>query len=200
VSFAASSTLAKQIDNGAPADLFLSANSKWMDYLDERKMIDPSSRRDLLSNRIVLIAPTDSPVTQITITAGFPLAALVGEGRLAMGDPSHVPAGIYGRQALIALGVWESVASKIAPARDIRTALMLVERGETPIGLVYATDAAISAKVRVLAAFPPDCHPAITYPMAMISGRQNDSTRHYLEFLSTPEARAIFESHGFVMR
>jgi len=197
VAFAASSALAKQIDMGAPADIFLSANQKWMDFLAKKGMIDAGSRFDLLGNRLVLIAPSRSRLGEIAIVKGFGLTGLLGQGRLAMGDPAHVPAGIYGQQALVGLGVWDAVAPKIAPTKDVRTALMLVERGECPLGLVYATDAAISNKVRMLGVFPKNCHPAISYPVAVIDGRQGKGPRQYLNFLTTPEARIIFEKYGF---
>lgn len=197
VAFAASSTLAKQIDMGAPADIYLSANQKWMDFLAEKGMIDAGSRFDLLGNCLVLIAPSRSRLGEIAIVKGIALADLLGQGRLAMGDPAHVPAGIYGQQALVSLGVWDAVAPKLAPTKDVRTALMLVEREECPLGLVYATDAAISAKVRVVGVFPKNCHPAISYPVAVIDGRQGEAPRQYLNFLKTPEARIIFEKYGF---
>ena len=195
--FAASSTLAKQIDMGAPADIYLSANQRWMDFLAEKGMIDNASRFDLLGNRLVLIAPDRSDLNTITIVKGFSLAGLLGRGRLSMGDPAHVPAGIYGKQALVCLEVWEAVGPKIAPAKDVRTALVLVERGECPLGLVYASDAAISSRIRVLGVLPQDCHPAISYPVAVINGHQGKGPRQYLNFLKSPEARVIFEKYGF---
>ena len=161
LSFASSSTLAKQIEKGAPADVYLSANPKWMNYLEERGAIDKESRKDLLGNRIVLIAPSDSSLENLTVDSHLNLADLLGEGRLSMGDPDHVPAGMYGKKAMENLGVWESVKDKIARAKDVRAALVLVERGECPLGEVYATDAAISKKVRVAGnVFPVDSHPA----------------------------------------
>lgn len=200
VAFASSSTLAKQIDNGAPADIFLSANQKWMDYLTERGMIEPDSRFDLLGNRLVLIAAADAALEKISIAPGFPLTALLGQGRLAMGDPAHVPAGMYGKQALVSLGIWAGVAQKLAPTKDVRTALVLVERKETPMGLVYATDAAISDRVRVLGVLPQTSHPAITYPVAVIKGSRGTASRQFLKFLKTPEARMVFETYGFSVR
>lgn len=200
VAFAASSTLAKQIDRGAPADIFLSANHQWMDYLTERGTIEAHNRFDLLGNHLVLIAPADADLKGISIVQGFPLATLLGEGRMAMGDPAHVPAGMYGKQALVSLGVWDTVVQKLAPAKDVRTALVLVARREAPMGLVYATDAAISTRVRILAMFPQTSHPAITYPVAIVKGRNNDASRQYLKFLTTPEARMIFEKFGFFVR
>jgi molybdate transport system substrate-binding protein len=136
----------------------------------------------------------------VEIAPGFELASLLDGGYLAMGDPDHVPAGIYGKQALVSLGVWDTVARKLAPARDVRTALVLVARREAPMGLVYATDAVISTRVRVLAMFPQTSHPAITYPVAILKGRNGDASRPYLKFLKTPEARTIFEKFGFFVR
>ena len=198
-SFASSSTLAKQINQGAPADVYLSANPKWMGFLEKNHMIEPGTRFDLLGNRLVLIAPLDSDMA-VTIVPGFDLAGLLGQEKLAMGDPDHVPAGIYGKQALTFLGVWEGVVSKVARSKDVRAALMLVERGEAPLGIVYATDAAISRKVKVVALFPENTHPAITYPVALVAGKATHGSRAFLEFLKTKGAGAIFEKYGFSLR
>jgi molybdate transport system substrate-binding protein len=198
-SFASSSTLAKQIENGAPADVYISANKKWMDYLQAGDRIDPASRFDLLSNRIVLIVPGESPLTAVEVVPHFPLAELLGEGRLAMGDPDHVPAGIYGKQALEDLKAWSSVQDRIAPMKDVRTALVMVECGEVPLGLVYATDAAISKKVRVVGQFPPGSHPAIVYPVALVAGRQTAAAQRFGEFLRSPAAKAVFQKYGFIV-
>jgi molybdate transport system substrate-binding protein len=199
-SFASSSTLAKQIENGAPADIFLSANKKWMDYLEEKQMIEKGTRIDLLSNRIVLIVPADSGVKDVAIGPGFDLLPLIGDGRLSMGDPDHVPAGIYGKQALESLGVWAYVESRVAGAKDVRAALALVERGEAPLGLVYATDAAISDKVRVVGTFPATSHPPIVYPVAVAAGKRSPSADRFMTLLQSPEARAVFEKYGFTVR
>jgi molybdate transport system substrate-binding protein len=199
-SFAASSTLAKQIENGAPAEVYISANAKWMDYLEEKKVIDPETRFDLLSNRIVLVAPFGSKITRVDIKNGFDLAGLLGDDRLAMGDPDHVPAGIYARKALEALGVWESVAGKVARSKDVRAALVLVERGETPLGVVYATDAAISNKVSVVGTFPENSHPAIVYPAALVGSRHSLVSRRFIQFLKSSEAKAVFRKYGFAVR
>ena len=199
VSFASSSTLAKQINQGAPADVYLSANPKWMDFLEKNHMIEPGTRFDLLGNRLVLIAPLESSMA-ITIAPGFDLAGLLGQEKLAMGDPDHVPAGIYGKQALTFLGVWSKVVSNVARSKDVRAALMLVERGEAPLGVVYATDAAISKKVKIVGLFPENTHPAITYPVALVAGKATPGTRAFLEFLKTKEAGAIFEKYGFSLR
>jgi molybdate transport system substrate-binding protein len=198
-SFASSSTLAKQIENGAPANLFISADKKWMDYLEERKLIIPSTRFDLLGNRLMLIAPSDSRAT-IEIRPNFDLAGLLGDGYLAMGDPSHVPAGIYGKEALVKLGVWDQVKDEVARAKDVRAALALVERGEAVLGVVYATDAAITKKVRVVAEFPRGSHPPIVYPAAIVAGNETPVAKRFLDFLKTPPARTVFEKYGFEVR
>ena len=169
-SFAASSTLAKQIENGAPANIFISADEEWMNYLSERRVIVPESRFNLLGNRMVLIAPADSSL-KVAIKPGFALAQLLGADRLATGDPDHVPVGKYAKTALEKLGTWKSVESKLARANDARGALALVERGECPLGIVYSTDAAVSKKVKVVGTFPEDSHPPITYPAALVSGK-----------------------------
>jgi len=200
-SFASSSTLAKQIENGAPADVYLSANEEWMDYLEERNLIVRNSRSDLLGNRIVLIAPASSPLMRIDIAAGCSLVDALGEdGRLSMGDPDHVPAGKYGKQALQNLGCWDSVEDRLAPMKDVRAALVLVERGEAPLGLVYATDAAISRKVRVVGTFPADSHPPIVYSVAAVSSGRHAAAERFLDFLKTAEARAVFQRYGFDTR
>jgi molybdate transport system substrate-binding protein len=196
-SFAASSTLAKQIENGAPAAVYLSANKKWMDYLGEEGLVDAGSRFDLLGNRIVLVAPMDSPLASVDIVMGFPLEALIAVGYLAMGDPDHVPAGIYGKQALESLGVWGSIHNRIARQKDVRSALALVERGEVPLGLVYATDAAIAGKVKVVGVFPESSHPPIRYPVAVVKDGESPAAKRFLEFLKSPDARAVFEKYGF---
>jgi molybdate transport system substrate-binding protein len=197
-SFASSSTLAMQIANGAPADVYLSANEKWMDYLEKKNVIDRASRFNLLGNRIVLIAPAKSRLSAVDVKPGMALAALLGrQGRLAIGNPEHVPAGIYGKQALQHLGLWAQVKDRLAPTRDVRAALALVERGETPLGLVYATDAAISKRVRVVGAFPVDSHPPIVYPVAMVTGAKRAAAASFLKFLKSPQARTVFKKYGF---
>jgi len=195
--FAASSTLAKQIAQGAPADLFLSASVAWMDYLEQRQAIAPASRIDLLGNRLVLISPADSPLT-LTIEPGFPLAEALDGSRLAIGDPAHVPAGIYAKAALETLSVWPTVAGKTARAADVRAALVLVDRGEAAAGIVYQSDTAISRRVRVAGVFPQDSHPPITYPLALVAERPSPAVVRFYRFLRGPEARAIFRRHGFL--
>ena len=195
-SFAASSTLAKQVANGAPAHLFVSANTDWMDYLSKRKAIDRQSRRRLLGNRLVLVAPAASRLT-LAVTPGFSLAGALGDGRLALGDPDHVPAGIYARKALQSLGVWKTVKDKLARAANVRAALVLVERGEAPLGIVYGTDAAVTKKVRIVGEFPATSHPPIRYEAALVSGRDGPEARRFFDYLTTPEAAKVFARHGF---
>lgn len=196
-SYAASSTLAKQIENGAPADLFISADLEWMDYLAARRLIDSKSRANLLSNRLVLIAPAGSNV-KLDIAPNFPLAARLGTGRLAIADPGHVPAGKYARSALQSLGVWADVAGRTAPAENVRAALMLVSRGEAPLGIVYRTDALADGKVRIVAEFPASTHPLIVYPAALTASGKSPAGRALLDFLKSPAARAVWKKHGFV--
>lgn len=196
-SFGASSTLARQIEQGAPANLFASADEQWMNYLDTRGLIVPGTRRNLLSNTLVLIVPAGHPV-HVTIGPGFDLMAILGKsGRLATGDPKHVPVGIYAQQALTHLGMWEQVQPRLAPAADVRSALLLVERGEAPAGIVYATDAAISKNVMIAGVFPSDTHPPIEYPFGIVKGGDSPSARALLRYLSGPTARAIFRHYGF---
>jgi molybdate transport system substrate-binding protein len=200
-SFASSSTLAKQIAGGAPADVFLSANENWMDFLEEKNAVDKATRLDLLGNRIVLIVPAQSAVQSVEVAPGLDLAALLGaDGRLSMGDPEHVPAGMYGKTAMETLDLWEQVRDRLAPMKDVRAALVLVERAEAPLGLVYATDAAISGKIRVVGAFPPDSHPSIVYPVAAVAGGKADAAAAFIAFLKSDEARAVFEKYGFEVR
>jgi molybdate transport system substrate-binding protein len=198
ISYAASSTLAKQIENAAPADLFISADLKWMDYLDSRKLIVHDSRVNLLGTALVLIAPKDSTAT-VTIGPNFPLAQLLGAGRLAMADPASVPAGIYGKAALTKLGVWPSVAAKVAAAENVRAALALVSRGEAPLGIVYKTDAAVDPGVRVVAVFPADSVPPIIYPIALTAGSKNPDAAAFAAYLRGPDSRKIFEAAGFTV-
>jgi molybdate transport system substrate-binding protein len=198
VSYAASPTLAKQIESGAPADLFISADLDWMDYLQQRHLIKDETRVTLVGNRLVLIAPADS-TAKVEIGPGFPLADLLGRERLAMADPGAVPAGKYGKAALEKLGVWAAVAPKVAPAEDVRAALLLVSRRETPFGIVYATDAAVDKGVRIVAAFPSDSHPPIVYPVAEVAGVANPAAA-FLEFLKSERARPFFERQGFMFR
>jgi molybdate transport system substrate-binding protein len=197
MSYAASSALARQIENGAPADVFISADLEWMDYLAERRLVRPESRSNLLGNRLVLIAPASAPVT-FTIGPGFPLASAVGRERLAVADPAAVPAGKYAKAALTTLGVWEGVASRLAPAENVRAALLLVARGEAPLGIVYRTDALAEPRVRIVDTFPESTHPPITYPIALTAGASPAAAR-VVEFLRSSAARKVFESQGFTV-
>ena len=198
VSYAASPTLAKQIESAAPADVFISADLDWMDYLAQRRLIKPETRRNLLGNRLVLVSPAGTQ-RDVTIGPGFPLASLLGGGRLAMADPDSVPGGKYGQAALEHLGVWSSVRTRIARAENVRAALALVSRGEAPFGIVYHTDAAADPKVRVVGFFPEDTHPPITYPIAAVAASTAPTIAAYLEFLRSPAARPLFEKQGFTV-
>jgi molybdate transport system substrate-binding protein len=196
--FAASSTLARQIEQGARADLFVSADEDWMDYLAERRLIDPASRRSLFSNTLVLIAPADRPFT-LAIRPGFDLAGALRGGRLAVADPETVPAGRYARAALTHFGAWEGVSQSLARAENVRTALRYVELGEAAAGIVYRTDAlAAGARVVVVGSFPASSHPPIVYPAAIVREGAGAEAAAFLAFLHTPPARAVFERMGFL--
>lgn len=197
LSFAASPALARQVESGAPADLFLSADSAWMDYLAERQLLRPRSRAVLAGNRLVLVAPPGSR-TQLKPHAGFPLAAALGKGRLAMADPDTVPAGRYGRAALVALGTWPAVSGRIARAENVRAALALVERGAAPLGLVYATDARASRRVRVVGWFPVSSHPPIHYEVAVLRRSGSRDAAAFRQFLLSRQGQAILARHGFI--
>jgi molybdate transport system substrate-binding protein len=194
-SFAASSALARQLEAGATADAFLSADEEWMDYVEQRDLIDRASRRDLLGDRLVLIAPEASDAS-LELAPGFPLAAALGSKRLATGDPDHVPAGRYAKAALTSLGVWQDVEARLARAENVRTALAYVARGETPLGIVYETDARIEPGVRVVAVFPASTHPPITYPVAVTKGAKPGAAR-FVEFLRGEAAGETFRKFGF---
>jgi molybdate transport system substrate-binding protein len=196
--YAASPALARQIENGAPADIFVSADLDWMDYLAKRQLINITTRTNLLRNRLVLIAPSDSRLT-VEIASGFPLAKLLGDGRLAVADPDSVPAGRYARAALEKLGVWGSVENRLARGDNVRAALNFVARGETPLGIVYQTDAYAERRVKVVAQFPADTHPPIVYPIALVAAGRNASAPVFLDFVKSKAVRAIFEKHGFGM-
>ncbi|HYM31627.1 MAG TPA: molybdate ABC transporter substrate-binding protein [Candidatus Cybelea sp.] len=198
VSYAASPALAKQIENGSPADVFISADLDWMDYLDKKHLINADTRANLLRNEIVLIAPAASSI-KVEIVKGFPLAQLLGAGRLAMADPAAVPAGKYGKAALEALGVWNSVSGKLAPAENVRAALLYVSRGEAPLGIVYRTDAAADRGVKIVGTFPPESHPPIVYPIAVTAASANPMASAYVAFLRSGAAAAAFEKQGFTL-
>ena len=193
-SFAASSTLAKQIEAGAPVDIFMSADAKWMNYLNDKKLIDPASRRDLLGNKLVLIAPKGKAFA-VKFDKGFDFSKAF-DGRLCTGDIDSVPAGIYAKQSLTFLNWWDGVKTRIVGAQDVRGALAFVERGECAAGIVYETDAKISGKVEIVGTFPEDSHLPIVYPLAFVASAKN-MNRGYYDYLQKPEALAIFSRYGF---
>ncbi len=198
-SFASSSTLAKQIENGAPAEVFISADLQWMNYLGDRKLLLEGSRFDLLGNRLVLICPISSDA-KIKIEQGLDLARFLGNGLLATGDPDHVPAGKYAKAALEKLGMWPFVSNKLARASDVRSALTWVEKDEAPLGIVYSTDAAVSKKVRVVDYFPEDSYPKIVYPVALLKTGDSTQATGFMDFLKSSEGRKVFEKYGFVVK
>ncbi len=198
-SYAASSALARQIENGAPADLFFSADDEWMDYLEKRSLIERSTRVARLGNRLVLIAPA-GPARRVEIRKGLDLAALLGSGRLATGDPANVPVGRYAQQALTFLGLWPIAEPKLARADNVRFALTYVERGEAPLGIVYSTDAAIARGVQVIGEFPPESHAEISYPMAIVAMHGTDAVKAFHTFLLGSEAATVFKRFGFSVR
>jgi molybdate transport system substrate-binding protein len=199
LSFAGSAALARQIEAGAPADLFISADEDWMDHVEGKGLIRRGSRATFLANQLVLIAPARS-TARFAIGAGMPLARALGGGRLAMADPASVPAGKYGRAALVRLGAWGSIERKIARAENVRAALALVERGEAPFGIVYATDARASAKVRVVGLFPANSHPPIIYPIAALRGSTNPEAEAFRRFLLSRDGKLFFARRGFAVR
>jgi molybdate transport system substrate-binding protein len=196
LSFAASSALARQIESGAAADVFVSADQEWMDYLQTRRLLADQSRRDLVGNHLVLIAPADSTL-RLKIAPDFPLAAALGEGRLSTGDPDTVPVGKYARAALTRLGVWASVETRLVRADNVRSAMMFVSRGEAPLGIVYSTDALADPKVRVVDTFPDGTHAPITYPAAATRNAKKLAAA-YLEFLGGAQAKETWKKFGFV--
>lgn len=198
ISYAASSALAKQIEGGAPADVFISADLDWMKYLSEKKLTKADSEVQLLGNRIVLIAPKDSTATT-TIAPNFELAALLGDGKLAMADVKAVPAGKYGKAALEKLGVWSSVEGNVAQAENVRAALKLVAAGEAPLGIVYQTDATAEPDVKVIATFPENSHAPIIYPAGLLAESKNEDAAKFLDYLKSAKARALFEQQGFTV-
>ncbi|HYC56744.1 MAG TPA: molybdate ABC transporter substrate-binding protein [Candidatus Binatia bacterium] len=203
-SFAASSLLARQIEQAAPADIFCSADQEWMDYLEQRDRIVKNSRRDLVGNRLVLVAPAGaadaaSRASAPTITHATDIAARLGSSRLALADPVHVPAGRYAQDALTRLGKWDEVKDRIAPSQNVRAALALVEQGQAMLGIVYATDAAASVRVRVIGVFPENTHERILYPVAKIAGRNRAGADRFFEYLSSDFARRVFAVRGFTL-
>jgi len=198
ISYAASSALAKQIEGGIPADLFISADVPWVDYVAERKLIKLASRSDFLGNEIVLIAGKDSRI-DLKVDKGFALRAALGDGRLAMANIDAVPAGKYGKASLEALGVWPSVADRVAQAENVRMAMTLVSRGEAPLGIVYKTDAAADPNVRIVGTFPANSHPPIIYPMALLASSTNPDAEAFVTYLKSPAAKPFFEKQGFTV-
>lgn len=195
-SYAASSTLIKQIEQGAPADVFASADLDWMDYATKKKLVQDDTRINLLGNRLVLIAPKDSKIANVAIGPGFDLAKLAGDGRIATGDVKAVPVGKYAQAALEKLGSWSAAAPKFAMAESVRSALALVARGEAVLGIVYETDAKVEPNVKIVGAFPADSHPAIIYPVALTTGAKPEAAA-YLAYLRSQTAKTIFEKYGF---
>src|SRR4249919_733182 len=198
VSYAASSALARQIEQGAPADVFISADLDWMDALEEQKLIDPASRRNLLGNTLVLVVPRDSSTRDVALKPGVDLLPMLGsDGRLAVALTNSVPAGKYAKQSLVKLGAWDGVKSRTAEAENVRAALLLVARGEAPLGIVYGSDALAEPKVRVVATFPADSHAPIVYPIARVAASTHPQAQAFVQWLQTPAAHAIFARHGF---
>ncbi|EFM21396.1 MULTISPECIES: molybdate ABC transporter substrate-binding protein [Pantoea] len=196
-SFASSSTLARQLEQGAPADLFISADQQWMDDAVVKKSVITRTRYTLLGNDLVLIAPRSAPAKAVTLDAKTDWKTLLHGERLAVGDPDHVPAGIYAKEALQKLGAWESVAPVLAPANNVRAALALVERNETPYGIVYGSDAVASDNVQVVGRFPANSHKPVEYPMAIVNEHDNATVKAFYDYLKGPQAAAIFKHYGF---
>jgi molybdate transport system substrate-binding protein len=198
ISYAASSALAKQIEQGAPAQVFISADLDWMDYLANKNLIKADTRSNLLGNRIVLIAPKDK-AQPVEIKAGFDLAKILGDGRLAMANIDSVPAGKYGKAALEKLGIWASVSGKIAQAENVRAALLLVSRGEAPAGIVYQTDAAADPNVKIIGTFPGETHPPIIYPITLTATASHPDAAAFLAYIKSAKAKPAFEAQGFTV-
>ncbi|EFE93924.1 Molybdate-binding periplasmic protein precursor [Serratia odorifera] len=199
-SFASSSTLARQIEQGAPADLFISADQQWMDYAIDKEQMVADSRYTLLGNDLVLIAARDAKLDKVAITAQTDWARLLDGGRLAVGDPDHVPAGIYAKQALQSLKAWPRLEPTLARANNVRSAMALVERQEAPLGIVYGSDAVASDKVKVIGVFPAESHKPVEYPMAIVKGHDSPSVSAFYTYLKSPQAAAIFQRYGFSPR
>jgi len=198
IAYAASFPLARQIAAGAPADIYIGADVESMDYLAAKKLIVAKTRKNLLGNDLVLIAPKSARENSVALTPAAIAATLAG-GRMAMGDPVSVPAGIYGKAALKKLGLWKGAKNHLALADNVRSALLYVSRAETPLGIVYGTDAHAAPEVKIVARFPADSHPPIVYPIAMIAGSKNPAAKKFLAFLEGPEAARAFVAQGFVV-
>ncbi|CNG57533.1 molybdate transporter periplasmic protein [Yersinia enterocolitica] len=199
-SYASSSTLARQIEQGAPADLFISADQQWMDYAIDKQQMVANTRYTLLGNELVLIAPKDSKITKVEIDKKTDWKKLLEGGRLAVGDPDHVPAGIYAKESLENLGAWATLAPEMARANNVRSAMALVERAEAPLGIVYGSDAIASDKVKVVGVFPAASHKPVEYPMAIVKGHENPTVTAFYDYLKSPAAAVIFEKYGFTTR
>ncbi|EMU6161927.1 molybdate ABC transporter substrate-binding protein [Yersinia enterocolitica] len=199
-SYASSSTLARQIEQGAPADLFISADQQWMDYAIDKQQMVANTRYTLLGNELVLIAPKDSKITKVAIDKKTDWKKLLEGGRLAVGDPDHVPAGIYAKESLENLGAWATLAPEMARANNVRSAMALVERAEAPLGIVYGSDAIASDKVKVVGVFPEASHKPVEYPMAIVKGHENPTVTAFYDYLKSPAAAVIFEKYGFTTR
>lgn len=199
-SFASSSTLARQIEQGAPADLFISADQQWMDYISDKQEIVPQTRYTLLGNELVVIAPKGSALDKITIDQSTDWTKLLSGGHLAVGDPDHVPAGLYAKEALQKLGSWATLEPVMARANNVRAAMALVEREEAPLGIVYGSDAIASEKVKMVGVFPADSHKPVEYPIAVVKGHETPATTAFYDYLKGPAASAVFQRYGFTTR
>ncbi|MFP1834549.1 molybdate ABC transporter substrate-binding protein [Lonsdalea quercina] len=199
-SYASSSTLARQIEQGAPADIFISADQQWMDYVQDKQLIDNGSRYTLLGNELVVIAPKSADVKTFAINASTDWTSLLKGGRLAVGDPDHVPAGIYAKEALQNLKAWDTLSPLMARASDVRGALALVEREESPLGIVYGSDAVASTKVKVVGTFPASSHKPVEYPVAIVKSHDAAAVKAFSDYLKTPQSADIFKRYGFTPR
>lgn len=199
-SFASSSTLARQIEQGAPADMFISADQQWMDYAQDKDLMDTATRYTLLGNELVVIAPKNSSFNDVAIDDKTDWKSLLNGGRLAVGDPDHVPAGIYAKEALQNLKAWDELSPLMARANNVRAAMALVEREEAPLGIVYGSDAVASDKVKVIGVFPTNSHKPVEYPMAIVKDHNNATVKGFYDYLKTPEAAEVFKRYGFAPR
>ncbi|MDC9596429.1 molybdate ABC transporter substrate-binding protein [Xenorhabdus anantnagensis] len=197
VSYASSSTLARQIEQGAPADIFISADQQWMNYATDKQLIAENTRHTLLGNQLVLIALKESKLDKIDINRETKWKTLLAGGRLAVGDPDHVPVGIYAKESLQYLNAWDTVNPLMARTNNVRSGMALVERAEAPLGIVYGSDAVASNKVKVVGVFPPESHKPVEYPVAIIKGHEKQAVRNFYDYLKTPETAAIFKRYGF---
>ncbi|KPD02113.1 molybdate ABC transporter substrate-binding protein [Moellerella wisconsensis] len=196
-SYASSSTLARQIEQGAPANLFISADQQWMDYVIDKQLMVKNTRYTLLGNELVLIAPKTAKLDNVEINQQTDWKKLLDGGRMAVGDPDHVPVGIYAKESLEKLGAWDTVNPMLARTNNVRSGMALVERDEAPLGIVYGSDAVASDKVKVVGIFPADTHKPVEYPMAIVKGQDNSATRQFYDYLKTPQAAVIFKQYGF---